>query len=200
MSLIAKDNEQSNYPQVPTGVHKARCVRVLDLGTQKQDYQGDISWKKQALIVWEIPGHTNDNKDPLTLSKFYNLSLHEKSNLAKDLTSWRGKAFTETEKQGFDITKLLTVPCMLNVVEGNNGRPKVSNVMKLADGETVADQHEQSVSFSLDDYQKGEREIFNQLSEGIRNIILRSKELEGLDQTDSTDYGTSDMNPDTVPF
>ena len=152
------------------------------------------------MIVWEIPGHTNDNKDPLTLSKFYNLSLHEKSNLAKDLTSWRGKAFTETEKQGFDITKLLTIPCMLNVVEGNNGRPKVSNVMKLADGETVADQHEQSVSFSLDDYQKGEREIFNQLSEGIRNIILKSKELEGLDQTDSTDYGTSDMNPDTVPF
>ena len=166
MSLIAKDNEQSNYPQVPTGVHKARCVRVLDLGTQKQDYQGDISWKKQALIVWEIPGHTNDNKDPLTLSKFYNLSLHEKS----------------------------------NVVEGNNGRPKVSNVMKLADGETVADQHEQSVSFSIDEYQKGKKEIFNQLSEGIRNIILRSKELEGLDQTDSTDYGTSDMNPDTVPF
>ena len=38
--------------------------------------------------------------------------------------------------------------------------------MKLADGETVADQHEQSVSFSIDEYQKGEREIFNQLSEG----------------------------------
>ena len=49
MSLIAKDNEQSNYPQVPTGVHKARCVRVLDLGTQKQDYQGDISLEETSI-------------------------------------------------------------------------------------------------------------------------------------------------------
>ena len=89
---------------------------------------------------------------------------------------------------------------MLNVVEGNNGRPKVSNVMKLADGETVADQHEESVSFSIEEYHKGKIEIFNQLSEGIRNIILKSKELEGLDKTNSTDYGTSDMNHDTVPF
>ena len=198
MSIIAKDKSGTDYPQVPTGVHKARCVRVIDLGTQRQDYQGDISWKRQVLLIWEVPEYMNENKEPLTLSKFYNLSLHEKSNLAKDLTSWRGKAFTQTEKDGFDITKLLSQPCMLNVIEGSNGRPKISNVMKMKEGDSIIDQCGNSLIFNIDEYQKGKTEVFNQLSEGIRNIILKSQELQ---HQDINDIGTSDMNSDDqVPF
>ena len=64
MSIIAKDKSGTDYPQVPTGVHKARCVRVIDLGTQRQDYQGDISWKRQVLLIWEVPEYMNENKEP----------------------------------------------------------------------------------------------------------------------------------------
>lgn len=195
MSLIAKENIQSEYPQVPTGVHKARCVKIIDLGTQKQDYQGDISWKKQFMIIWEIPEYTNNENEPLTLSKFYTLSLHEKSNLAKDLQSWKGKAISSSEKKGFDITSLLGDACQLNVIEGKNGRPKISNVMKIKDTDVSSEQIIPSFFFSLAEYQKGNKEKFNQLSEGIRNIVLKAREF------DDTDHGTSDMNHDTnVPF
>jgi len=36
MSIVAKGGEKSSsFPSVPVGVHKARCIKVIDLGTQK---------------------------------------------------------------------------------------------------------------------------------------------------------------------
>tara|TARA_R110002074_G_scaffold67090_1_gene158225 strand:- start:243 stop:836 length:594 start_codon:yes stop_codon:yes gene_type:complete len=197
MTIIAKSTETS-YPKVPIGVHKARCVKVIDLGTQKQEYGGEISWKRQILVIWELPEELN-NDQPMTISKFYTLSLHEKSNLGKDLTSWRGRPFTETEKQGFDVTKLIGVTCQVNVMHKDNGKEDISSIMPLGKDDKIAEQFNPSVSFDIGDYQKGQKETFNQLSEGIRRMILRSKELDGIDQTDNGDEG-NDNDLGGVPF
>ena len=197
MSLIAKSGETS-YPKVPIGVHKARCIKAIDLGTQKQEYAGEISWKRQILVIWELPEELN-NDQPMTISKFYTLSLHEKSNLGKDLTSWRGRPFTETEKQGFDVTNLIGVPCQLNVMHKDNGKEDISSIMPLGKNDKIAEQFNASVSFDIDDFQKGKKETFNQLSEGIRRMILRSKELDGIDQTDNGDEG-NDNDLGSIPF
>lgn len=196
MSLIAKtvDNE-SKYPEVPTGVHKARCVKVIDLGTQENNYDGQVTWKHQCMIIWEVPLEKNNNGEPLTISKFYTLSLHEKATLGKDLSSWRGRPFTEMEKQGFDISNLCGVPCYLNVMENKKGRPSVTSIMPLPKHETIDDQYHDSVVFSIDEYQNGNRETFNQLPDGIRNIILRSKELQ-----DSQDLGDEHNGEDMPNF
>jgi len=195
-SIIATMGQsgEGRYPDVSVGVHKARCVKVIDLGTQKNDYQGDITWKRQCMLIWEVPSETNGNGEPLTISKFYTISLHEKSNLGNDLTAWRGRAFTELEKQGFDISKLAGVPCMMNVVEGKNGRPRISTLMPLPKGDEMIEQHHSTVIFSVDDYQKGDRDAFNALPDGIRAIILRSQEL-----ADSQDMG-DDHNGGDVPY
>lgn len=198
MSLIVKDDsQQSKYPQLSTGVHNARCIRVIDLGTQRNEYQGQVSWKRKVMITWEV--HNKDSEEPFEISNFYNNSLYEKANLSKDLTSWRGRPFTEDEKKGFDISNLVGKVCQLNVIEGNNGKPKVATVLPTKD--EVGIQHNKSLVFSIDQYQKGDLTIFNQLREGIRNMILQSKELEGQDQSDVKEYGESDIDPDdTVPF
>jgi len=197
MTIIAKSAETS-YPKVPIGVHKARCVKVIDLGTQKQEYGGEISWKRQILVIWELPEELN-NDQPMTISKFYTLSLHEKANLGMDLTSWRGRPFTETEKQGFDVTKLIGVTCQVNVMHKDNGKEDISSIMPLGKDDKIAEQFNPSVSFDIGDYQKGQKETFNQLSEGIRRMILRSKELDGIDQTDNGDEG-NDNDLGGVPF
>ena len=182
MGIVATTNDSGGgYAQVPSGVHKARCVKIIDLGTQRQEFSGEVSWKRQVMLIWEIPGQDNMNGEPMTISKFYTLSLHEKSNLGADLTSWRGRAFTETEKQGFDISNLAGVPCMLNVVEGNNGKARISTIMPLAKGDEMAGQYNETVIFSLNEYQEGNIESFNKLSDGIRRMVLRCKELEGND-------------------
>ena len=198
MTKIVAKNSENEYPKVPTGVHNARCIRVIDLGTQRNDYQGQITWKRQALIIWELPQQLS-NDVPMTISKFYTLSLHEKSNLSMDLVSWRGRPFTETEKKGFDITKLIGIPCQLNVMHNEKGKEKVSSVMPLSKDGKIEDQILPSISFSIDDFQKGQRESFNQLSEGIRKMILRSKELDGIDTSDLGDEGNgNDLGK--VPF
>ena len=113
--------------------------------------------------------------------------------------SRRGRPFTETERQGFDITKLIGVPCQLNVMHTDSGKERVSSVMPLGKGAKINEQFHPSVSFSIDDFQKGKRETFNQLSEGIRKMILRSKELDGIDTSDIGDEGNgNDLGK--VPF
>jgi len=194
MSLVAKqvDNE-SKYPEVPSGVHKARCVKVIDLGTQESNFEGQTTWKHQCMIIWEVPLEKNNNGEPLTISKFYTLSLHEKATLGKDLSSWRGRPFTELEKKGFDVSNLLGVPCYINVTEKANGRPAISAIMPLPKEEKIDDQYHESVIFSIDKYQEGNRDEFNKLPDGIRAIILRSKELE-----ETQDMG-DDHNGEDIP-
>ncbi len=198
MSIIATTSSSDKFVGVSTGVHKARCVRMIDLGTQRNEYQGEVSWKRQILVSWEVPSELNNSGEPLLISKFYTLSLHEKSNLGKDLTAWRGRAFTELEKQQFDITALLGVPCMLNIVEGRNGNTKVGSVMPLPKNDTLEPQFHENLQFSIDDFENGSNEAFMALSEGIRNIILRSKELENM----NTDLGDENNGADIgdVPF
>ena len=200
-SIIASSNETPRFPSVSVGVHKARCIKVIDLGTQKNDYQGQISWKRTVLILWETPEELDGEGKPMTISKFYNLSLHEKSKLSQDLVSWRGRPFTETEIKSFDVSKLAGVACMLNVIE-KNGKSVISSVMPLAKNDKVVEQVLPTVIFSLQDFQNGKKETFNKLSEGIRNMILRSRELQDMNQDLGDGNNGSDLNvgDEAIPF
>ena len=199
-SIIANGgNDTPSYPTVSVGVHKARCVRVIDLGTQQNDYQGQISWKRQVMLIWEVPSETNNKGEPLTISKFYTLSLNEKANLANDLVSWRGRPFTETEKKAFDISKVAGKPCSINDILNQNGKPKVSTVMPIGKNDEIAQQFHPNMVFSITDFQEKKMEVFNQLPEGIRNIILKSKELEGTEKQDLGDENNAQDLGD-IPF
>ena len=199
-SIIANGgNDTPSYPTVSVGVHKARCVRVIDLGTQQNDYQGQISWKRQVMLIWEVPSETDNKGEPLTISKFYTLSLNEKANLANDLVSWRGRPFTETEKKAFDISKVAGKPCSINVILNQNGKPKVSTVMPIGKNDEIAQQFYPNMVFSITDFQEKKMEVFNQLPEGIRNIILKSKELEGTEKQDLGDENNAQDLGD-IPF
>ncbi len=197
--IIVKGSEKtSSFPSVSVGVHKARCVKVIDLGTQRNEFEGKVSWKPQLLVIWETPDQTNDTSEPLTISKFYTKSLHEKSKLSIDLTSWRGRPFSATEIKAFDIAKLVGVECLLNVIQGKK-RTQIGSIMPLPKGDKIAEQYHTSVLFDLEEFQKGKKETFNQLSEGIRKIILSSKELEGLEVGDDNN-GSTTIGQEPVPF
>ena len=199
-SIIANGgNDTPSYPTVSVGVHKARCVRAIDLGTQQNDYQGQISWKRQVMLIWEVPSEKDNKGEPLTISKFYTLSLNEKANLANDLVSWRGRPFTETEKKAFDISKVAGKPCSINVILNQNGKPKVSTVMPIGKNDEIAQQFHPNMVFSITDFQEKKMEVFNQLPEGIRNIILKSKELEGTEKQDLGDENNAQDLGD-IPF
>ena len=130
MSLYV-ENTGGNFESCPHGLHLARCYRIVDLGTQKSEYMGQVKHLHKVMLAWEIHG-TNDDADPLlmrdgrpfSIFKNYTLSWSDKSNLRIDLQSWRGKPFTEEEMRKFDLKNVLGAWCMLNVIErrGDNGK------------------------------------------------------------------------------
>jgi hypothetical protein len=122
MALIAKQPEGgSDFEPIPEGQYVARCYRVIDLGTQENEYMGEIKYLPKVMVTWEIldDPKMGDGR-PFSISKTYTLSLHEKSNMFKDLTSWRGKTFTKDELLGFDITSLVGAYCQIQVVHNTS--------------------------------------------------------------------------------
>ena len=105
MSLIAKGK---TYTPAPEGLWPAVCVDVVDLGM----VDGPWGSKHQCRVAWELAVTMADGR-PFTANKRYNISLHEKSTLGKDLKAWRGRAFTADELAGFDLEKVIGAPCQL---------------------------------------------------------------------------------------
>ena len=64
---------------------------------------------------------------PLTVSRTFTVSLHEKANLRKFLSAWRGRDFTTEEAKAFDVSKLLGAYCMVNVTESETNGKTYSN-------------------------------------------------------------------------
>lgn len=119
MPIIARKPE-SNFAPCPEGLHHAVCVDVVDLGVLQTTF-GD---KHKVRLVWQIEDENPDTHRRFDARKQYNLSLHEKATLRKDLESWRGRKFTDEELKGFDLEKLLGANCQIQVVHdiGDEGK------------------------------------------------------------------------------
>ena len=130
MAFYAEDSGGS-FERCPPGMHLARCYRIIDLGTQKSEYMGQVKYLHKIMIGWEIHGNRDDGSPlkmndgrPFAIFKNYTLSWSEKANLRLDLQSWRGKPFSQEELRRFDLTNVLGAWCMLNIIErpGQNGK------------------------------------------------------------------------------
>lgn len=136
MAIMA--SKGSSFETCPAGSFAAVCCDVIDLGMVKSDYQGKIKAQHKVCIVWQIDEAQASGK-PFLPRKRYTVSLHEKATMRKDLESWRGRAFTEDELQGFDLEKLIGVGAMISVVQAaakGNVYANVTAVMRPPKGLT----------------------------------------------------------------
>lgn len=142
MAFIATDSGGGNFKRVPAGSYIGRCYQMIDLGTQLST--GEFAGKMQhkIRIGWELFGDDEegnpltvdvDGKEmPMTISKSYTLSMHEKAGLRIALTAWRGKAFSDDEAKAFDVSKLMGAYCMVNVTHSENNGKTYTNVAGLS--------------------------------------------------------------------
>lgn len=130
MAIVASKGPQ--FTPCPAGTHVAICCDVVDLGIVKTTYK-DKGEKKQhkIFIVWQTPEIDEEAKKPFLVKKRYTLSLHDRSTLRKDLESWRGRAFTDDELQGWDVETVIGAPCMLSVVHGASNGSVYANVAAI---------------------------------------------------------------------
>lgn len=190
MSLIAKaESNNSTFTPVPTGMHLARCFRIVDLGTQKSTYMGKDKFLRKILVQFEIHSEDaqgnpllTDKGEPLSISKRYTLSLGEKATLSQDLESWRGSAFTADERRGFNLEKLLGVWAMLNVTKNTGGDGKeytnietINPVPAQIKKAGLPDPHNDTLVYSIEN---SDEDVFSKLSEGIRKTIEASPEFQ----------------------
>lgn len=131
MPIIAKDSGGgAEFELAPAGAHPAVCCDVVDLGVMKVEYGGKEKQQHKIRIVWQID-ELDSNGKAFRVQKRYTLSLHEKAALRKDLESWRGKPFNEEQLGGFDIEKLLSIGCFLNVIHESKGDKTYANVTAI---------------------------------------------------------------------
>ena len=191
-----------DFEQAPIGTHVARCVKIIDIGTQKGEYQGKVTIKRQCIVGWELPTELMQEGEyagkPFVVSRFYTASLGEKANLRKDLENWRGRQFTEQELMGFESKNILGKPCMLSIIHNDKGKARESGVMAVPKGMPVSDQINPSVYFSLDEF---DQKVFDSLSDGYKKLIQASPEWQGLKNgSGKQPAGKFDDMEDDIPF
>ena len=207
------------FDPAPQGMHVARCISLIDLGT-KHDQMYDKE-KHEIFIMWELPHEIHEytikgkdgepDKDmavPFTVSRFYTLSLSDKAHLRDHLESSRTRAFTEQELQGFEMKNILGQPCMVNVIHspkknGNGINSVVKSVTGLPKNMECPPAVHDLTFFSLDPEEYDER-VFEELSKGIKALIMRSNEYiamqTGTPQTEPMAQATVSDEFDDIPF
>jgi hypothetical protein len=190
MAINAKNNGNTPRELIPAGNYLARCYKMIHIGTVEELILGEKKIMNKVRIGWELPTELKvfsqeKGEQPLVIENEYTLSLHEKSSLRKLLASWRGKDFTEKEAESFDITKLLGVQCMLNIIHkpGKKDPTKIyeqiAGVTAVPKGIVVPAQINETFELSYDD--KWSDEKFKALPEFIRNKMITSVEYKAMD-------------------
>lgn len=188
MGFTAKDSGGGTFKRVPAGAYIGRCYSLIDLGTQLTTGQYGEKLQHKIRIGWELFGEDEqgqpltvdvDGKEmPMTISKSYTVSLHEKASLRKDLAAWRGRDFTDDEAKAFDVSKLVGAYCMVNVTTSETNGKTYSNVagltplpgaLKNAKPAAVHDH----VLFDLDN---PDMDVFSKLHDKLQEYIKRSPE------------------------
>lgn len=189
MGRYSEQSTGGNFKQIEPGTYIARCYKIIDIGTQKNEFEGKITYRNQVIVAWEIPSEeieVDGIKKPYTISKFYTNSMHEKSNLRIDLESWGFKI-----QEPFDLEEMIGEPCMLSIID-KKGRSVVASVAKLPKGMECPKQFNEDFVFWLDPPLN--QELFDSMSDKMQAMIKRSPEYQELVKDPIADL------KDDIPF
>lgn len=128
--IISENTGGAAFTPCPAGTYLARCVRLIDLGRQTTDYQGETKTAHKVLMGFEILDASvrRDDGEPFVVSKRFTASLHEKAALRKTLASWRGKDFTPDELKAFDLGSVLGKTCFISLVDSAKDGRTYTNI------------------------------------------------------------------------
>lgn len=201
MGFKVSNKGGGDFEQPPSGNHISRCIRIVDLGTQKGEYKGKPKLTRKMFIVWELLGTAMEDGRPFVATKRYTASLGDKAYLRADLESWRGMPFTAQQLESFDMKNVLGKPCMLNLVPSDDGKyMNVKAVTPLPNGITAPNAVNEQYLFSLDEFDQA---VFAKLGERTQDTIKQSPEFQqvvagGQPAHDDDDGGLPD--DDDIPF
>ena len=156
--IIVSGSAKTKREIVPSGTHVARCYSMIHIGTVEWEYQGEKKYSNKIRVTFELPFEMRDfggEEKPMVISKEYTLSLHEKSNLRRDLEGWRGKSFDNKELAHFDITNLISKECNVSVIhktsKSGNEFAQIGSISGITKGTKCPEQFNDSFIFNYED-------------------------------------------------
>lgn len=211
--MLLRKNESSGkqFKTVPAGSHLARLYKIVDVGTQMNDYQGQITYPRKVIFFFEIHGEdsagkplTTDDGKPLSVMKEYTATLNEKGKLSQMLKQWLAADIPDP----FDPKELLGKFGMVNVsnttkgdriyanLDGVSPVPTVYNKMGLPDG------FNDLLYFSME---KFDSVVYESFPNWIKEKIQKSPEFRkiaggGTPQKSDVPADFDDRFNDEVPF
>jgi hypothetical protein len=212
MGLIVSAPKGGSYTPPPAGNHLARCYRVIDLGTQKSEWNGQPKALKKLQIFWELHGDDAEGNPmvmedgrPLVASRKFTASLGNKAKLYEFLVSWRGKDFTRDEFDGFSLKNILDKWCMINIthtqkndriyanITGVSAVPSAIKKAGLPEGINTC------IFFDIDE---PDMRVFETFSDYLKEQIMGSPEwqMKHGDSSYSEPQSKSDEEDDDIPF
>jgi len=198
MGRYAKDTGGGDFQDAPIGTHIARCIRLIDLGTHESEYQGTKTKRNQIVVGWELPTELMDDQQPFIVHKFYTNSLSEKSKLRPDLEAWRGRPFSSTELDGFDLEQILGKCCLVSVIAKQNGGVKVGGLMALPKGTKVPPAHNDCWAYWIESHSE---DAFAKVPKGFQKMIMESDEMrDGGPKREPGEDADEPKLDDEIPF
>lgn len=210
MAIMATDTGGGgDFSPMPVGNHVAVCNMVVDLGQQRTvSQQFGEKVKHQVWIRWETPDEQmewtdrdgNKQVGNRVIGKTYTVSLHENANLRSDLESWRGRPFTREELDGFDISKLLGVPCMVNVTHTEKNGKTYANVAAVTPLPKSLKENppQSSIGLVLHD---DDNNVYDDLPEWLQKKIDEQVKPTGkTDDNDPDSWRSGPLDDDRPPF
>lgn len=183
--MLVKRTENKEFEKVKAGIYDAVCYMVCDLGTQVAGFDDESKEikRRRVRIGFELVDNLMADGRPFVVSKEFTASLHEKSQLTKTLVSWRGRSFTQEELGGFNLKKLINVPCQVQIVEIMNNKTGkeyavIQNILPKNKHFQFSKLHNEFVHFWLDTF---DAEIFSKLYPFLQEKIKTSPEYKELE-------------------
>ena len=170
--IISKS--ENTFKQLTPGMELAVVSSIIDCGTQTDEKYGD---KHKMMITLTLPNQLQDPNEkgeelPSTISKWFTVSLHEKSKLRPFIEGIMGVSIPED----FDTSTLLGKNCQVHLVEHtkDNGDVvvRIATTSPLAAGMATVDNIE-PFEFSFD---SATQQLWEQLSERMQNNLRSTPE------------------------
>lgn len=183
MAIFAPKPSKKNSFLIPSDSYTARCISIIDLGTQSIEWEKEIKLQRKIRFTFEIPDvmhvfNEEAGEQPAVVSKEFTLSMHEKGNLRPFINSWLGKQMSDAEAITFDIASLLGKDCFISIIhteKDGNTYANIGSISKTPSKMVCDPPINELVEFSIEEINTPK---FEKLHAFIQDKIKNSEEYK----------------------
>lgn len=145
----------NDYANPTDGTKAARCIRIVDVGTQTVTWNKEEKLVRKCMFTWETD-ELMDSGKPFCVQKEYTALVSDRSNLGQDISKWLNKPIADIEaEEEFELFDMLGKTCLITIQnkKGKNGKIYSNVEAVIAKPEAYPDPPEENdyFQFFIDD-------------------------------------------------